>query len=117
MRAGGDVEKNHFVGALIVIAEREFHRVAHAAELARLGFAKLDAACYFSVVDIKARDDTFCNHATIKSRFGMQGKSFRTGDLIDDCGLWPGDARLTPQLKHFLNRRKLPAVWTIDGND
>jgi hypothetical protein len=82
MRAGGDVEKDHFVGALIVVAEREFHRVAHAAELARLGFAKLDAACYFSVVDIKARDDTFCNHTTIKSRFGMQGKSFRTGNLI-----------------------------------
>jgi hypothetical protein len=45
----------------------------------------------------------------------MQGKSFRTGDLIDASGLWPGTARLTPQLKHFLNRRKLPAVWIIDG--
>jgi hypothetical protein len=92
MGAGGDIEKDHFVGALIVIAEREFDGVADVAEFARLGFAKLNAACYVSIVDIKTRDDTFCNHGIIKSRFMAEGKSFRA-------------------VKDFLNRGGMNAVW------
>ena len=62
MRAGGDVKENHFVRALLVVAEREFHGVADVVQFAGLGFAELDAARDFAVVDVKARDDTFCNH-------------------------------------------------------
>ena len=62
MRAGGDVEEDHFVRALLVVAEREFHRVADVAQFARLGFAELDAARDLAGVDVETRNDTFCNH-------------------------------------------------------
>ena len=81
MRAGGDVEENHFVRALLVVAQGQFHGVADIAQFARLGFAELDAARDVAVMDVEARNDTFCNHATIKSRFGVQGKSFRADSL------------------------------------
>jgi hypothetical protein len=63
---GGDVEENHFVRALLVVAEREFHRVADVAQAALFGDAKLDAARDLAVVDVEAGDDTFCNHGLIK---------------------------------------------------
>ena len=74
MGTGGNVEKYHFIGPLIVIAERQLHRVADIAQFACLRFAKLDTPCYVSVVDIKTRDDTFCKHLNIKIRFGVEGK-------------------------------------------
>ena len=76
MGTRGNIEKHHFIGTLIVIAECELHRVPDIAEFACLRFAKLDTPCYFSVVDIKTRDDTFCNHGNIKNGFGAQGKLF-----------------------------------------
>ena len=76
MGTGGNVEKYHFIGPLIVIAERQLNRVANITQFACLRFAKLDTPCYVSIVDIKTRDDTFCNHGNIKSGFGAQGKLF-----------------------------------------
>ena len=63
MRGGGDVEEHHFVRALLVVAEGEFHGVADVAQAALLGDAELDAARDMAVVDVETRDDTFCNHA------------------------------------------------------
>ena len=45
MRGGGDVEKDHFVRALLIVAEGEFDGVADVAKFARLGLAELDTAC------------------------------------------------------------------------
>ncbi len=59
MGAGGDIEENHLVRSLPVIAEREFHRVADIAQTARFGTAKLHAAGHLAVMDIEAGDDTF----------------------------------------------------------
>jgi hypothetical protein len=73
MRAGGDVEENHFIGALFVIAQGEFHRVADVAQFARLGLAKLNAAGDFAVMNIETWNDTFCNHANIKGGVAAQG--------------------------------------------
>ena len=63
MRAGGDVEENHFVRALFVVAQRERDGVADIFQFSRLGFAKLHAARDVAVVNVEARDDTFCYHA------------------------------------------------------
>ena len=63
VRAGGDVEENHFVRALLVVAEGEFHGVADVAQFARFGLAELDAARDLAVMDVETRDDTFCEHA------------------------------------------------------
>ena len=65
MRGGGDVEEDHFVRALLVVAEREFHGVADVAQAALFGDAKLDAAGDLAVVDVEAGNDTFCDHAGI----------------------------------------------------
>ncbi len=62
MRGGGDVEKDHFVRALFVVAEREFHRVADVAQFARLGLAELDAARDFAVMHVEAGNDSFGHH-------------------------------------------------------
>jgi hypothetical protein len=74
MRGGGDVEEHHFVRALLVVAEREFHGVADVAQAALFGHAELDAARDVAVVDIETRDDAFGNHALIKSTVAAQGK-------------------------------------------
>ena len=62
MGAGGDVEENHFVRALVVVADGEFDRVADVAQFARFGFAELDAARDLAVMDVETRNDTFCDH-------------------------------------------------------
>ena len=62
MRAGGDVEKDHFVRALLVIAQRQFDRVAHVAQFARFGPAEPDAARDLAVMNIQARNDAFGEH-------------------------------------------------------
>ena len=53
--AGGDVEENHFVRALLVVAEGEFDGVADIAQAALLGAAKLDAARDLAVVEHRGR--------------------------------------------------------------
>jgi hypothetical protein len=73
MRRGGDVEKHHFVGTLLVIAERELHGVADIAEFARLSLAELDPARNLAGVDIEAGNDSFGNHAIIKGGVAPEG--------------------------------------------
>ena len=60
VRAGGDVEKGQFVGALVVVALSEFHRVAHVAQAPGFCTAKLHAAGDFPVVDIEAWNNALC---------------------------------------------------------
>ena len=62
MRGGGDVEEHHFVRALLVVAEREFHGVADVAQFARLGLAELDAARDLARMHVETRNDSFGNH-------------------------------------------------------
>ncbi len=62
MRAGGDVEEDHLVRALIVVAQGELHWVAYIAEPAFLGAPKLHAASDFSIMHVEAGDYAFCQH-------------------------------------------------------
>jgi len=62
VRGGGDVEEHHFIRALLVVAEREFHGVANVAQAAFFSDAELDAAGDVAVVNVETRDNTFCNH-------------------------------------------------------
>ncbi len=73
---GGDVEENHFVRALLVVAEGEFHGVADVAQAALLGDAELDAASDLTIMDVSRGqgNDTFCNHVNIKGGVVSKGK-------------------------------------------
>jgi hypothetical protein len=77
VRGGGDVEEDHFVRALLVVAEGEFHRVADIAQAALFGDAELDAARDLAGVDVKAWDDAFGNHGIIETRLAAQRNFFR----------------------------------------
>ena len=63
VRTGGDIEKNHFVGALLVVAKGQLNGLADVAQFARLGFAEADAAGDLAVVDVQAGNDAFGEHA------------------------------------------------------
>ena len=65
MRRGSDVEEHHFVGALLIVAEREFDRVADVTEFARLGLAESYAAGDLAGVHVETRNDPFGNHRTL----------------------------------------------------
>jgi hypothetical protein len=67
VRAGGDVEENHFIGTLLIVAHRQFHWVANVPQFAGLSLAELDAASDLSVMNVQARDNTFCNHSVIEN--------------------------------------------------
>ena len=60
--AGGDVKEDHFVGALLVVAQRKFNGVTDIAQAAILGTAELDAAGDFAVVDVETGDDALGEH-------------------------------------------------------
>ena len=77
MRGGGDVEEHHFVRALLVVAEGEFHRVADVAQFARLGLAELDAARDLAVVNVETRNDSFGNHHHISTEGNEENKGRR----------------------------------------
>ena len=70
MGARGDVEEDHFVRPLIVIAKREFHRVSHVSETAVFGASKLHSPRNFSVMDIEAGDNAFREHWQTLAGFG-----------------------------------------------
>jgi hypothetical protein len=70
--AGGDIEENHFVGALFVIADGEFNRIANITEFAGFGLAELDAAGDLAGVDVEAWDDSFSEHCGQKVRRGRE---------------------------------------------
>lgn len=76
---GGDVEEDHFIGALFVVPEGEFHGVADIAQAAFFGLAELDTAGDLAVVDVQAGNDTFCDHGDIEPRRAAQGNRFRAG--------------------------------------
>ena len=62
MGAGGDIEKNHLVGALLVIAHGQLDRITDVAQLAGFGLAKLHAARDPSVMHVQAWNDPLCQH-------------------------------------------------------
>ena len=62
MRRGGDVEEHHLIGALLVVAQGQFDRVAHIAQPAGFGDAEPDAAGDLAVMHVQARYDTFSDH-------------------------------------------------------
>jgi hypothetical protein len=73
MGAGGNVEKHHFIGALFVVSERQFNRVADGPEFSRFGPTELDPAGDLSGVDVQAGDDAFGNHKPIEPVTGGGG--------------------------------------------
>jgi hypothetical protein len=76
MRGGGNVEKYHFVSALLIVTKREFHRVADIPEFTGLGLAELDAAGDLAGMNVQAGNDSFGNHAIIKGGVAPEGKSY-----------------------------------------
>ena len=62
LRAGGDVEEHHLVGALFVIAHGQLDGIAHVAQLARLGPAEADAARDLAVMHVQAWNHSLCDH-------------------------------------------------------
>ena len=62
MSGGSDVEEDHFIGALVVVAAREFYRVADVAQLAGFGAAELNAAGDSSRVNVEAGNDSARQH-------------------------------------------------------
>jgi hypothetical protein len=67
MSSGGNIEENHLIGSLVVVAQRQFNGVADIAEFARFGFTKLDAAGYVAIMHVQARYHTFCYHGYIET--------------------------------------------------
>ena len=82
---GGDIEENHFVGALLIVAEGEFDGVADVAETAFFGDAELDAAGDLAVVDVQAGNDTFCDHGDIEARLSGKGQRFKRVASLKRC--------------------------------
>jgi hypothetical protein len=62
MRARRNVEKDHLIGALIIVANGEFHRVADIAQAPFFRATELDAAGDFTIVNVEAGYDAFCQH-------------------------------------------------------
>ncbi|MGC3989509.1 MAG: hypothetical protein QM796_07495 [Chthoniobacteraceae bacterium] len=62
MRGGGDIKEDHFIRALRIIANGQFHGIAHVAQFARLGFAELNPTGDLAVVDIETGNDAFIKH-------------------------------------------------------
>ena len=58
MSGGCDVEKDHFIRALLVVADREIDRIAHVTQLAGLSFAELNTARHVAIVNIEAGKKT-----------------------------------------------------------
>ena len=72
MRAGGDIEEDHFVGALLVVAQGQLDRIAHVAQSAGFGDAELDAAGDLARMHVQAWYNTFCDHRCSLNRFNEQ---------------------------------------------
>ena len=79
---GCDVEKDHFIGALFIVAEGQGDGVADVAQFASLGFAELHAAGDMAVMDVQTRDDTFCQHIDDRVKVaGCRKRKRRNGGL------------------------------------
>ena len=75
--AGGDVEKDHFIGTLLIVTNGEFDGITDVTEFAGFGFAELDAAGDLASVDVEAWDDSFGEHC---------GQNVRRGTEKGNCG-------------------------------
>ena len=64
MCTGSDVEENHFIGPLFIVAHGQFHRISDISQFSCFGSAKLNASSDLAVMDIEAGDDASCEHAT-----------------------------------------------------
>ena len=62
MRGRRDVEENHLVGALIIITAGQSDRVADRAQRAFFSAPEANAAGDFSIVHVKAGNDSFRQH-------------------------------------------------------
>jgi hypothetical protein len=65
--AGGNVKKNHFVCALGVIPQSEFHRIADIAQPAFFGSAELHAAGDFAVMDVETGNNALGKHECLEN--------------------------------------------------
>ena len=75
MRGGGDIEEDHFIGALLIIAQGQFDRVPHIAQFAGFGPSELLTAGNLSGVHVKAGYDSFSHHGPVLKRFGSGGST------------------------------------------
>src|ERR1035438_9969223 len=69
MGGGGDVKEHHLIGALLVVAQRQFDRIAHIAQPASLGDAEPHAASDLAAMHVQAGNDTFSDHRGRLNRF------------------------------------------------
>ena len=58
----GDIEKDHLIRALLIVAERQLYRVADIPQTTLLGPAKLNPSGDNTVVNIETGDNSFCQH-------------------------------------------------------
>src|SRR6266700_1620297 len=82
MRAGGDVEEDHLVGALVVVADRQVHRITHVAQLAGLRPAELDAAGHLAGMHVEAGNDAAGEHVGKAGRGGASWSLDGRGELL-----------------------------------
>ena len=62
---GGDVEKDEFIRALVIVADGQLNGIAHVAQAVLLRPAKLPAAGDPSVMDVETGDDAFGEHGLL----------------------------------------------------
>jgi hypothetical protein len=76
--AGGDIEKNHFVRALGVIPQSQFHRIADVTQPTFFGAAELHAAGNFAVMDVETGNNALGEHESSENeaRKGLLGSKF-----------------------------------------
>ena len=60
--AGGNVEENHLIGALLVVTDGEFHRVADITQPAGFRASELHAARNLAVMNVQAGNDPSGEH-------------------------------------------------------
>jgi hypothetical protein len=77
--AGGDIEENHFVGALFIVPDGQLHGIADIPQFTGLGFAKLDPASDLAVVNVKARDYALGEHPFPLVEILYEGQKSKTG--------------------------------------
>jgi hypothetical protein len=68
MRAGCDIEENHFIGALLIVSQRQSYGIADIAQFAGLGSAELNAAGNLTCVDVQAGYDSSRHHQVLLKR-------------------------------------------------
>ncbi len=59
-----DVQKHQLVGALLVVARREFHRISRVAQV-----HEIDALDHASLGDVETGDDALGQHAQLSTKF------------------------------------------------